>query len=143
MKFSDSFRIVAWQMCYYAVARNHDLHPRYYCPTCPVNPGNDSVRDMENGCPKCPLTELFVIHKATAIEEIERLGGFAERFPIERLLLIHGFIGRMLYENQGRINPKWDKTLASVARIIIQEQEQCKRELDYEHQQKMKAATNK
>lgn len=98
------------------------LGPRYYCPTCEL-----PDKDLNSGCPKCPLTQLYQkTFKTAAIEEIERRGGLADGTTVDRLMNDYWSIAVILSDNDDRINEKWDVAFVALARIVLQERAQQK-----------------
>lgn len=116
--FFALLRTVAWKGNYYAEDLSN-LGPRYNCARCDL-----PEKDLKRGCPACPLSEAFNLFKSEVEEEAARLGGFGE-WTFERLYRIHNEAVRLLADNKGRINPKWDATLAECCRVVRGEQQQA------------------
>ena len=134
LKPIEAFRIVAWKACVYAEER-WKLGPIYYCPTCDL-----SVKDLSAGCPKCPLTELFLnCYKRAAITEIESRGGLPVGFTVDQLISTHGIVSRIFAENGEQISKEWDEPFVQLVRIVQQERAQQSYIRDWNSYQQMKS----
>ncbi len=129
----EAFRIVAWKACVFAEER-WLLGPQYYCPTCEL-----PEKDLQAGCPKCPLTALYnSAFKNAALEEIERRGRMPANVTIEQLISIHSTVSQILAENGDQISRDWEKSFVELVRIIRQERDQQRYINDWNAYQEMK-----
>lgn len=121
-----AFRIVAWKACYFADER-WKLGPKYHCPTCDLK-----EKDLANGCPKCPLTDLLnSAFKGEAKDEITHRGGMPDGYSLDDLIKIYVVVSQILSENEDKINPQWSVTFTEFAKIIMQERAQMKYAYDW------------
>lgn len=74
-------------------------------------------------------------------EEIEVHPGFPEGWNVDSLNNLHSTVSNILHENKNKIDDNWSITFAELCRIIQQERAQAKFEDNFEHYQKMKAAS--
>lgn len=134
MNYLDSFRIVCWKACTFSEER-WKLGPKYYCPTCTLK-----EKDLEEGCPKCPLTDLFMnCLKRPAKEEIVLRGGLKDGLTIDKLLTDYWTVSLILGDNRDRISKRWDVAFVSLVRIVLQERAQQKYANDWNQWKEMQA----
>ena len=128
--------MVAWKAAAFAIKR-WELGSQYYCPTCDYNPDNDKHRDKANGCPRCPLMELF---DGIRIKGVERL---IKEFPVgwtlDSVTHLHSIVSATYHENNNTIDDRWSFTFAELARIVEQEEAKVKWSEEWTSWKKMKA----
>lgn len=133
LDYWTAFRVVAWKAAVYSEERWH-LGPKYYCPLCVL-----SIKDIANGCPECPLTELYkTSYKEAAADEIDRRGGLPAGVTLEALMEKQADVARLLAESRDRIGLNWDAQIAEYAQIIQEERRHLEYSAKWSHVQEMK-----
>lgn len=98
------------------------------------------MRDVENGCPKCPLTELYKgVFEGGAKKLLEKYKRVPDGWDVEGVINLHGIVSRILGENKDRIDARWSMTFAQLCRIVQQERAQMKFVEDWNHMQKIRS----
>jgi hypothetical protein len=100
-----------------------ELGPKYDCSRC-VLPQKDIKGSIEQDCPRCPLAEAGRIFKAEVAEEISNFS--PGELSFERILQVFNFVSRMLSDNKGKMNRRWNVTMTALARIVKSEQDKAR-----------------
>lgn len=125
-------------MEWYSEAR-WKLGPMFYCRLC-----DRREKDLERGCPKCELTQLFEDYQHGAGREIKRFtDGLPEGVTIQDLQGIYLTVELMLKQSKDEIMPEWSATLAGFAEIIHQERRQKEYDDKWSHYQDLKRLSKK
>lgn len=110
----------------------------YDCDTCELPMRDLKAKPIQ--CPKCPLIHLYVGFKRETIEEVERrYKGFPQGWDFQSLHDLYTEIGAQLAERNNHISLNWSVTIATLARIVIDERFKAKRIDDWNRQQKSKS----
>jgi hypothetical protein len=111
----------------YFVRRLSKLDPKYNCVGCELPQRKRApLRLASRGeCPGCPITDQKKwLSRQFEVEVKRKYGASAlAEWPFEKIRALHRYVNRMLIENEDRIDKRWDRRTAQLARALQQEKD--------------------